>query len=171
MSEKDRPTVGVVVGNPKQGGGRTGEAAHRVGRALGDVAASIDVVTLGASLLTWGDDAVRNAVSAIARCDIAVVASPVYKATYCGVLKLFLDKFDGATGLAGVVAVPVQVGGSPAHSLAPEIHLKPVLVELGATVPAPALYLVGGSDEDPAEAAWLARWAGVVVGAVGQDRS
>lgn len=50
----------------------------------------------------------------------------------------------------------------------PELHLKPVLVELGATVPAPALYLLDSAVQpDPTEQGWLERWAPVVRSAVG----
>lgn len=157
----DEPTVAVVVGNPKPKG-RTWRAAHRVASELGNVSTSVDVVTLGPPLMGWGDEAVRQAVTAVARCDIAVFASPVYKAAYSGVLKLFLDKFDGGTGLAGVVAVALQLGGDATHSLAPEIHLRPVLSELGATIPAPSLYLIDGPDLDPKEQDWLRRWQPVV---------
>ena len=55
-------------------------------------------------------------------------------------LKAFLDRY-GSNGLAGVVAVPVMTGGWPGHLLAVEVHLRPVLVELGATVPARGLYV------------------------------
>src|SRR4051794_25606938 len=132
--------VAVVVGNPRPRG-RTWDAAHRLGAGIGRVTLSIDVVDLGPGLLGWGDEAVREAVAAVASHDVVVVGSPTYKAAYSGILKLFLDKFHGGTGLAGVVAVPFQLGGSPAHALAPELHLRPVLTELGASVPAPALYL------------------------------
>ena len=61
-----------------------------------------------------------------------------------------------------------MLGAGPAHQLAPELHLKPVLVEVGATVPAPALYLIDSAPQpDPVEQAWLARWAPVVRAAVG----
>ena len=54
----------------------------------------------------------------------------------------------------------------PAHALAPEVFLKPVLVELGATVPAPALYLNDKQYSEPASTeVWLARWRDVVLGA------
>ena len=69
-----------------------------------------------------------------------MVASPTYKATYTGLLKLFLDQI-GADELAGVVTVPVMVGAGAAHALAVETHLRPVLVELGATMPTRGLYL------------------------------
>ncbi len=95
-----------------------------------------------------------------------VVASPTFKATYTGVLKLFLDQFATGDGLAGVVAVPLMLGAGPAHALAPEVFLKPVLVELGATVPAPALYLNDKHYSEPAATDdWTARWRDVVLGA------
>jgi len=155
--------ITVVVGNPKPRS-RTWDAAHRLAEGLGASArASIDVVDLGPGLLGWGDAAVREAVERVAASDVVIVASPTYKATYTGLLKLFLDQFAGSTGLEGVVAVPLQLGGGPAHQLSPEVHLKPVLVELGAIVPAPALYLVDSVPApDPVELAWLERWAPVV---------
>jgi FMN reductase len=87
---------------------------------------------------------------------VAVVASPTYKATYTGLLKLFLDHI-GTGDLAGVVAVPLMLGGGPGHALAPELLLKPVLVELGATAPTRGLYLLDRSWDDPeALDPWLA---------------
>jgi FMN reductase len=85
---------------------------------------------------------------------VVVVASPTYKAAYTGLLKVFLDRFP-SDGLAGVVAVPLMLGAGPAHALAPEHTLRPVLVELGATVPTRGLYLI---DRDFANAATLDPW-------------
>lgn len=154
--------VVVVVGNPKPRGS-TWDIAHRIGGALGEVTASFDLVEFGAPLLGWGDDAVKAAVAEVSASDVVVFATPTYKAAYTGVLKAFLDKFDGRTGLQGVVAVPVQTGGSDAHRLSPEVHLKPVLAELGATVPAPALYVSTQPEgTEAAEREWLERWAPVI---------
>jgi FMN reductase len=155
--------ITIVVGNPKPRS-RTWDAALRLAEGIGgSVGAAFDVVDLGPGLLGWGDPAVAQAVERVASSDVVVVASPTYKATYTGLLKLFLDQFAGSTGLEGVVAVPLQLGGGTAHQLAPELHLKPVLVELGAIVPAPALYLVDSVPApDPVEQAWLDRWAPVV---------
>ena len=60
-----------------------------------------------------------------------------FKATYTGLLKLFLDQVP-SNGLSGVVAVPLMLGAGPGHAMAPELLLKPVLVELGATARRPA---------------------------------
>lgn len=161
--------ISVVVGNPKPLS-RTWDAAHRLAEGLGASAStSIDVVDLGPGLLRWGDPSVKAAVEQVAASDLVIVATPTFKASYTGLLKLFLDQFAGQTGLEGVVAVPLQLGAGPAHQLSAELHLKPVLVELGGTVPAPALYLVDSVPApDPVEQAWLERWGPVVLSAVGQ---
>lgn len=161
-------SITVVVGNPKPRS-RTWDAAHRLAEGLGAAAStSIDVVDLGPGLLGWGDPAVKTAVEQVAASDVVIVATPTFKATYTGLLKLFLDQFAGSTGLEGVVAVPLQLGAAPAHQLSPELHLKPVLVELGAIVPAPALYLIDSVPvPDPAEQEWLQRWGPVVLAAAG----
>ena len=88
--------------------------------------------------------------------DLLVVASPTYKGSYTGLLKLFLDLF-GADELAGVTAVPVMLGGDLRHSLAVEHALKPVLVEIGASCPTRGLFLVDSAYDDPAVLdAWAA---------------
>ena len=87
--------------------------------------------------------------------DLVVVACPTYKATYTGLLKLFLDRFS-TDGLRGV-AVPLMLGAGPAHALAPELTLRPVLTEIGGTVPVRGLYIHDTFYDDPAAyASWLA---------------
>jgi FMN reductase len=142
-------TTIAVVGNPKPHS-RTRSAAELVVEKLTGAPPDrvIDVIDLGAGLLGWGDPAVEEAVAAVKAAEVAVVASPTYKATYTGLLKLFLDQI-GTGDLAGVVAVPLMLGGGPAHSLAPELLLKPVLVELGATAPTRGLYLIDKVWDDP----------------------
>jgi FMN reductase len=150
-------TTVAVVGNPKPQS-RTRSAAELVVQRLTGAPPDrvIDVIDLGAALLEWGHPAVAEAVAAVRAAEVVVVASPTYKATYTGLLKLFLDQI-GTGDLAGVVAVPVMLGGGPTHALAPELLLKPVLVELGATAPTRGLYLIDRNWDDPAPLeAWLA---------------
>jgi FMN reductase len=149
-------TVGIVVGNPKPAS-RTYLAARHVARELTgrEPDLAIDLVELGAGLLTWDDPVVLNAVAAVQDLELVVVASPTYKASYTGLLKLFLDHFAGGS-LTGVTAIPLMLGGSAAHSLAPEVHLKPVLAELGASTPTRALYLIDSEwESSPALTEWL----------------
>jgi len=99
----------------------------------------------------------------VADSELVVFASPTFKATYTGLLKLFLEQFEGGTGLAGVVAVPLMLGAGPTHALAPDLLLKPVLVEIGATTPLPGLYLSERTFlEDNVIADYAERWQPVV---------
>ncbi|MBX5488758.1 MAG: NAD(P)H-dependent oxidoreductase [Mycolicibacterium hassiacum] len=141
----------VVVGNPKPKS-RTRAAAELVVEKLTGAAPHhiIDVIDLGAGLLGWGDPKVAEAKDIVKSADLLVVASPTFKGTYTGVLKLFLDQF-GAGELGQVTTFPVMLGGSYAHSLAPELTLRPVLVEIGASCPAPSLYLLDSDYETSPE--------------------
>jgi FMN reductase len=67
-------------------------------------------------------------------------------------LKLFLDRIGGGS-LAGVTAVPLMLGGDWRHSLAPEVFLKPVLAELGASCPTRGLFLLDSDFGTTADAA------------------
>jgi FMN reductase len=137
----------VVVGNPKPMS-RTRAAAVLVAERLTGAppAHVIDVVDLGPGLLGWGDPKVAEAKEIVNSADLLVVASPTYKATYTGLLKLFLDQF-GAGELGQIPTFPLMLGGSLAHSLAPELTLRPVLVEIGASCPSPSLYLLDSDYE------------------------
>jgi FMN reductase len=156
-------TVAVVVGNPKPKS-RTLDAACRLAGGLSGAAPDtvLDLADLGPRLLGWGDPDVAAAVQAVAASSLTVFASPTYKATFTGLLKLFLEQFENTTGLAGVTAVPLMLGAGPHHALAPEVHLRPVLSELGASCPLPALYLVDATfTTDGVLDAYVARWCGL----------
>ena len=139
-------TVGVVVGNPKarlaHPGGRPQVVAAAARATALDSAEriTVDLADLGPQLFDWGSTEVRGAVEAVRQCTVAVVASPTYKATYTGLLKSFLDWFR-TTDLLGVAVIPVMVGAGRDHALAVEVHLRPVLVEIGASLPTRGLYV------------------------------
>jgi FMN reductase len=148
-------TTAVVVGNPKPGS-RTLEAATYVARELGGAQPDlvVDLATLGTALLDWQDPAISELVGQVGAADLVVVASPTYKATYTGLLKLFLDRF-ATDGLSGIV-VPLMLGGGPAHALAPELTLRPVLAEIGGTTVRGHYVLDSRHDDPTAYADWLA---------------
>jgi FMN reductase len=146
----------VVVGNPRPRS-RTLAAATLVAERLTGAAPElvVDLADLGPGLLDWENPHVGELVAQVAAADVVVVASPTYKGTYTGLLKLFLDRFPG-DGLRDVVAVPLMLGAGPGHALAPELTLRPVLSELGASVPARGLYVLETAYDDPvAYEAWL----------------
>lgn len=155
--------IGVVVGNPKPGS-RTLVVAEAVASAAADAAGLVaterervtfDLAELGPELFDWSSARVRRAVDAVRGCVLAVVASPTYKASYTGLLKSFLDWFS-TTDLVGVTVVPLMVGAGLQHALAVEVHLRPVLIELGATLPTRGLYVTESQlgDLDEVVAAW-----------------
>lgn len=149
--------VGVVVGNPKPGS-RTFQAASYLAEQLTGHSPdpAVDLAVFGSGLLDPSDVEVDEAIETVADLDIVVFASPTYKASFTGLLKLFLDRFP-SNALDGVVAVPLMLGAGPGHALAPEVFLKPVLAELGATLPTRALYILENSYDDPsAFGPWLA---------------
>ena len=83
-----------------------------------------------------------------------VFASPTYKASYTGLLKLYLDRIRGGA-LARVTAIPMMLGADWRHSLAPEVFLKPALAELGASCPTRGLFLL---DADVTDSTTLQNW-------------
>ena len=128
-------------------------AADTIG--LSDPAVEIDLADLATSLFDWSSTEVRDATEAIANTTLLVVASPTYKASYTGLLKSFLDWFS-TTGLDGVTVVPVMVGAAPMHALAVEVHLRPVLVEIGGSVPTRGLFVT--EDQIPQLASVIDEW-------------
>jgi FMN reductase len=139
-------SVAVVVGNPKVGS-RTLRVALAVAdgldRRLDDLSPRVvvDLAEVATEIFDPGLTKVQQWLETVAASDLVIVASPTYKATYTGLLKSFLDRY-GNDALAGTVAVAVMTGAAPVHALAPEVHLRPLLVELGASVPSRALYVV-----------------------------
>jgi FMN reductase len=147
--------VAVVTGNPKPAS-RTHGVAVAVADALGGATLVVDLAEYAPRVFDWSDAELNELTASVADADIAIFASPTYKAAYTGLLKAFLDRY-GSNGLAGVVAVPVMTGGWPGHLLAVEVHLRPVLVELGATVPSRGLYVT--EPELAALDKAVAKWA------------
>ena len=157
--------IAVVVGNPRPGS-RTRRAAEAVAIAVGrlgrraDRMVSIDTLELAElapELFAPASPRVEAAMETVTAAHVVVVASPTYKAAYTGLLKAFLDRFS-STALAGVVGVPVMMGGAQIHALAVEVHLRPVLVELSLTCPTRGLFIVEAELDqlDATVDAWLA---------------
>ncbi|MFZ3494032.1 NADPH-dependent FMN reductase [Streptomyces sp. 5.8] len=78
-----------------------------------------------------GEPEILRALAAVAEADGIVIATPVYKASYTGLLKAFLDLLP-QDGLAGKTVFPLATGGSLAHVLTIDYALRPVLAALGA---------------------------------------
>jgi FMN reductase len=145
-------SIAVVVGNPK-----AGSRTLRVAEATADILADrlgdtterlvVDLADVAAQLFAYPSETIDDLLASVAASDLLIAASPTYKATYTGLLKSFFDRY-GNNALAGTVAVPVMTGAVPIHALAPELHLRPLLVELGATTPTRGLYVTEAQFDD-----------------------
>lgn len=103
-------------------------------RTQGHTVTSVRIRDLPARPLALADTthpAIATVVASVAEADGVVVASPVFKAAYSGLLKLLLDLLP-QFALADKVVLPVVTGGSPAHVLAIDYALRPVLSALGS---------------------------------------
>ncbi len=139
----------TLVGNPKIGS-RTLQVAEEVTKQMTGwldpqgikvANTTVDIAELGSGLLEGENKAVNDVLQHIADCTLLIVASPVYKATYTGLLKVLLDRIP-MEGLAGHIAIPIMVAAAPIHSLAVETHFRPVLIELGACCPTRGLVVL-----------------------------
>jgi FMN reductase len=103
--------------------------------AQGHEVIPLDVRTLPAEALLGADfrhPAIVEATELFARVDGVVVGTPVYKASYSGVLKSLLDLLP-QYALTGKTVLPLATGGTTAHVLAIDYALRPVLTSMGAT--------------------------------------
>ena len=111
--------IAVVTGNPKPASRTHGVAlavASTLSAALAGPGAAagtpgahlvVDLSEHAPSLFDSSATELSRLTAEVAAADIAIFASPTYKASYTGMLKAFLDRY-GSNGLAGTIAVPVM---------------------------------------------------------------
>jgi FMN reductase len=134
----------TVVGNPKPASRTLAVAAAAAGAitqaaGLAGSPRTIDVCVLARHLLLPGPSpAVEEALDQVAGADLLLVASPTYKGSYTGLLKVFVDRLPHRA-LGQAVALPLMLMGVPEHAPAVDAYLRPLLIELGAAVPVPGL--------------------------------
>jgi FMN reductase len=80
-------------------------------------------------------------VEIIQNSEIIFVLTPIFKGSYSGILKTYLDVLPQKV-FENKIVVPVAIGGSIAHLLALEYSLKPLLSILGATKISNPIYVV-----------------------------
>jgi FMN reductase len=145
-------SMAVVVGNPK-----ANSRTLRVALAVADAVASqlhdttdrlvVDLADVAAELFDPESTRVQGLLEGVASSDLVILASPTFKATYTGLLKSFFDRY-GSNALSNVVGIAVMTGAGPIHALAPEVHLRPLLVELGGSTPTRSLYVTEQQFDD-----------------------
>lgn len=69
---------------------------------------------------------IAEALKMVDEASLVVIATPTYKASYSGLLKIFLDVLP-QYGLRGKSVLPIAVGGTMAHMQMLDLCLRPVL--------------------------------------------
>ena len=137
-------TILLLAGSPSAPS-RSGRLLDHAGERLallGHASRRLNVRDLPAEALLkadFGQEGIVAASALVAQAQAVVVATPVYKAAYSGVLKAFLDLLP-QDGLKGKLVLPLATGGSQSHMLALDYALRPVLSALGARHVLPSIY-------------------------------
>jgi len=79
----------------------------------------------------FDDPEIKAFSQTVAKADGVIIATPIFKAAYSGLLKAALDVLP-QFGFAGKILLPLGTGGSLAHVLALDYALRPVLQSMGA---------------------------------------
>ncbi|MGZ3437888.1 MAG: NADPH-dependent FMN reductase [Polyangia bacterium] len=138
--------VVTITGSPAAAS-RTLQLSQYVNQRLaadGFEVATIDVRTLPAEDLLHAraeSEGLRSALASVERADGVIIATPIYKAAYTGLLKAFLDLLP-QLALTGKAVLPLATGGTLAHVLAVDYGLRPVLQSLGALHVSQGLFIL-----------------------------
>jgi FMN reductase len=150
------PDVGkllMLVGAATPPGRLAAAVAFAADAANGE--AAVDILNLaevpvdicdGRPLEQYGQ-ATREAVAQVAAARAVLIAAPVYRASFPGVLKNLLD----ITPVEALQQKPVGIiamGGSPHHFLGVDWQLRAVLTWFGALVAPTSVYLTGSDFKD-----------------------
>src|SRR5436189_784638 len=117
--------------------------------ARGAAVRLIDVATLPADALLGRGSAsqLTDALARVAEARIVVAGTPVYRATYSGLLKVFFDLLP-QDALIGKIGVPIVTGDGAAHALAIDHGMRPLFASIGATVVAGGVYATSAQLPD-----------------------
>ena len=130
------PTVLVVSSSPSEKS-KTAALAQYVTDHLSSISMDTRHLRLRdlppAALLRadTSDPAIAEAAAFLKSADGVVLVTPTYKASYSGLLKVFLDLLP-QYALTGKAILPLATGGTLAHALMLDYALRPVLHSLGA---------------------------------------
>jgi FMN reductase len=140
-----------IAGSPSGASKSRALVEHALGcfASRGASTVLVDLATLPAdALLGRGTaPAVTTALETTTGARIVVAGTPVYRATYSGLLKLFFDLLP-QDSLVGKIGVPIATGHAAAHALAVDHGLRPLFASLGATVVAAGVYGTSSQFQD-----------------------
>lgn len=159
----------LLIGGSPSATSRGSAVIDQLSRTLdqdGHTTQVIEARTLSAEALVhaqFNHADIQKVYRAIDRADGVIIVSPVYKASYSGLLKSLLDLLQ-RDALANKAVLPIFTGGSQAHVLVIDYALRPVLRALEAGTILPGRFILDSLIDretetpgvnDPAEWAWI----------------
>jgi FMN reductase len=144
------------ISSPSRSGALVNAVLTRIS-ATGISTELIDLAKLSADGLLYRtkDVEVAAALEKATAAAILVVGTPIYRASYTGQLKAFFDLLP-RDALAGSIVGLIATGASPAHMLAVDHGLRPLVASLAGLSAARAIYAtdpeLGGYPNDPLSA-------------------
>jgi FMN reductase len=152
MADADRLLIVVGAATPPGRLAQAMETAVEAGTAAG---AAVDILNLAETRveicdgrpLDKYDAATQGAVGLISGAGAVLIAAPVYRASYPGVLKNLLDNAPVEALQSKPVGI-VAMGGSPHHFLGVDWQLREMLTWFGALIAPTSVYLTGSDFKD-----------------------
>jgi FMN reductase len=86
-----------------------------------------------ANVLGFRSRELTDALAAVEESDLLVAASPVFRGSYSGVFKTFVDLLDGRR-MAGKPVLLAAAGGTVRHTLVIDQALRPLFAFMGAVI-------------------------------------
>lgn len=127
----------IIAGSPSENS-KTEALLTNIGEQLAAQSHTLEyssVLKVPAEDLAKGNyksPAVKIIAEQIEAADVVIIGTPIYKASFTGVLKSLLDLLP-QEALTDKTILPIATGGSQSHYLALDYSFTPVLHALGAT--------------------------------------
>lgn len=90
--------------------------------------------------VNFNSEILQRELKKVVEADVIVLLTPIYKASYTGILKTFIDLIP-QKGFEEKIVWPVAIGGTAHHLLAIDYTLKPLAITLGATQIAKSVFV------------------------------
>lgn len=126
------PKIVAISGSPKPLS-RTRDLVtdiqSRIAQEVGGITDLVDIADLVSCLAVASREeaapSLASALQSVEKADFLVIGSPVYKGSYTGLFKHFMDLLD-YKALAGIPVALLAIGGSDRHALVIDHQLRPL---------------------------------------------
>lgn len=135
--------ISAGLGQPSTSRMLAGQLADATARRLTDTGATLDTEIIelrelahdivDANLAGFASPRLQHVLDQVMAADAIIAVSPVFKASYGGLFKSFIDTLE-ADALIGKPALLAATGGTARHSLAIDYAMRPLFAYLQAVV-------------------------------------